>query len=104
MQRLHRDDRCHPGISAPGQEVADRPCVGPPGMRVADRGRKELEEANTSTLTGSSDQGGQRLAVERGKRAVAARWGGNAHASGRQSEADEKRVDRAHDVVSACCK
>ncbi len=45
MQRLHRRNRRHAVIVAPGQEVRHSAAVGSPRVRVADRRREEFQKA-----------------------------------------------------------
>ncbi len=56
MQRLHRRDRRHAMLVAPGQEVGHSAAVGPPRVRVADGGREEFQEAPRGLVAGHGDQ------------------------------------------------
>ena len=57
MQRLDLTDRGQPDAAAPGEEVFGRPAIGTPGVRVADPGDEEFEEAQLGRIAGGGDEG-----------------------------------------------
>lgn len=57
VHRLDIGDRLHAGARAPAQEFLRRAVVGPPGVRVADVGGKEFEEADRGALAGGGKVG-----------------------------------------------
>src|SRR3954451_12280909 len=56
VDRTHRRNRGHAVVLQPSPERADRPHVGPAGVRVADLGGEELQEAVGGAITGGIDQ------------------------------------------------
>ena len=67
VQRLHRGDRGHAVVLAPRQEVGHGAGVGAPGVRVADGGGEELEEADAGPLAGRGHQGRKNRSCGRGQ-------------------------------------
>jgi hypothetical protein len=56
VQRLDGRDRRDPPALAPGQELDDGAGIGAAGVRVADRGGEEFQEAELRALAGDRDE------------------------------------------------
>ena len=57
MHRLHSADRTHAGGGAPGQKFVRGAGIGAAGVRIADIGSEEFEEARSGVLAGGRDEG-----------------------------------------------